>query len=532
MSVWNKISDYGVEKLKTAPQRRRHRIGNQLLAIVVLVNLGIGALELLLYGILLSRDSATYFGYAFAYTIPSLAMNCFAIGAYYFKNKTQDMDWSFLAVVPLVVYIGMFCVFLGAELMVHIIFFVLIPIPFFIYGHNYVSRIVLQEAVIIAGIVLSLLSYLYVKPLFALPADLAQIFRIVPFLTVILMLVLVSYYYWRQTLISDTQMLQEKRQLEDLLNNIIPRHKQAEKKYRNLVEGSGDIIFSLDADGRIKTINKALRTHLAFNPDEALQKPFEDYVFVEGERETSIEAALFRGYLRDVIQEQKTHSFRMALRHKYQHEAVELSFTLEYTETEGEVEILGKATSVQQDLILHFLQREKGRYTIGNSIAHAEILSHKLTRNLVKVFSTTEVQALRISLREILVNAIEHGNLAVTYEEKTDAQQDGDFLEFLRMRQQDPRYKDRKVLVEYLFDQNKVAYQITDEGAGFDHAVLLSDDSDSANENFLSHGRGITMTKNIFDLVRYNETGNRVLLVKHLSETEVENIPKEELVRV
>ena len=42
-------------------------------------------------------------------------------------------------------------------------------------------------------------------------------------------------------------------------------------------------------------------------------------------------------------------------------------------------------------------------------------------------------------------------------------------------------------------------------------------DSRDANERLLGHGRGISLAKNIFDEVRYNEKGNVVLLVKKIT---------------
>jgi len=60
-----------------------------------------------------------------------------------------------------------------------------------------------------------------------------------------------------------------------------------------------------------------------------------------------------------------------------------------------------------------------------------------------------------------------------------------------------------------------VVYIVTDEGSGFDHYKAVEDDSSNANAQFLAHGRGITMTKNIFDRVKYNERGNQVMLIKY-----------------
>jgi anti-sigma regulatory factor (Ser/Thr protein kinase) len=40
---------------------------------------------------------------------------------------------------------------------------------------------------------------------------------------------------------------------------------------------------------------------------------------------------------------------------------------------------------------------------------------------------------------------------------------------------------------------------------------------DAINDSMLSHGRGIAMARSVFDEIRYNTTGNQVLLIKRFS---------------
>ncbi|HNL75834.1 MAG TPA: ATP-binding protein, partial [Leptospiraceae bacterium] len=119
-------------------------------------------------------------------------------------------------------------------------------------------------------------------------------------------------------------------------------------------------------------------------------------------------------------------------------------------------------------------------------------------------------------VREIIINSIEHGNLNIDYNTKTELRKvKGRYFQFLQERQNDPLYKDRKVTVFYSLKSNRVSFLVKDEGKGFDHKKMLADNADTANANFLDHGRGIYMTKNTFDKIRYNPAGNKVLLVKY-----------------
>jgi hypothetical protein len=128
-----------------------------------------------------------------------------------------------------------------------------------------------------------------------------------------------------------------------------------------------------------------------------------------------------------------------------------------------------------------------------------------------------EVNMLRIGLREIIINSIEHGNLNISFEEKTEAILNDRYFEFVNERQSHPDYRDKRVRIEYLISASKAVYKITDQGKGFNHRKFLHGMIDDSPELMLAHGRGISMVKNIFDDVRYNLKGNQVLLVKHIN---------------
>ncbi|HPS56739.1 MAG TPA: ATP-binding protein [Spirochaetota bacterium] len=74
---------------------------------------------------------------------------------------------------------------------------------------------------------------------------------------------------------------------------------------------------------------------------------------------------------------------------------------------------------------------------------------------------------------------------------------------------------DKKVAIEYTLTPRKVVYVIRDDGAGFDHKKMRDSALATANDELLSHGRGIAMTTNAFDEVTYNNKGNEVKLVKY-----------------
>jgi CheY-like chemotaxis protein/anti-sigma regulatory factor (Ser/Thr protein kinase) len=113
-------------------------------------------------------------------------------------------------------------------------------------------------------------------------------------------------------------------------------------------------------------------------------------------------------------------------------------------------------------------------------------------------------------LFELLVNAIEHGNLALSYQEKTRLQAESQWEAELERRLADPQLGARRVSVEFrrADGDDDITMQITDQGDGFDWQHYVDTESISYLE---SHGRGILIARKLsFDNVSYHGKGNQV----------------------
>ena len=73
-----------------------------------------------------------------------------------------------------------------------------------------------------------------------------------------------------------------------------------------------------------------------------------------------------------------------------------------------------------------------------------------------------------IALSEIFMNAVEHGNLNLSYKLKTQLQKENRWLSEIEYRLTLPEYKNRLVTVAYTRTSEELIFKITDEGAGFD----------------------------------------------------------------
>jgi anti-sigma regulatory factor (Ser/Thr protein kinase) len=120
-----------------------------------------------------------------------------------------------------------------------------------------------------------------------------------------------------------------------------------------------------------------------------------------------------------------------------------------------------------------------------------------------------------LGLIEMITNAIEHGNLALSGAEKLALKARGEdfYLAELRRRAGIEPYRSRRVRVIFTPHPDKATFRIEDEGAGFDIQTLP--DSTVLWNPFAPAGRGILLTRALLDEVRYNKRGNAVTVVKY-----------------
>jgi hypothetical protein len=122
---------------------------------------------------------------------------------------------------------------------------------------------------------------------------------------------------------------------------------------------------------------------------------------------------------------------------------------------------------------------------------------------------------------ELLINAVEHGNLGITYDEKSQLLKDGLWADEIELRFQQPPYSDRYVTVSMEKTITDCVVTIKDQGNGFDWSNYLDF---SPERMFDLHGRGIAMSRLCgFDAIEYVGKGNVVVTTV---KTSVLNSPK------
>lgn len=121
-----------------------------------------------------------------------------------------------------------------------------------------------------------------------------------------------------------------------------------------------------------------------------------------------------------------------------------------------------------------------------------------------------------IAIMELFMNAIEHGNCSISFEEKSRyLEKDGNIFDLISVKNQDPVIGERKVDLHYRITPDYSNFSIRDEGDGFDWRNYKSTTGESGLEE--QHGRGILMAQHYLKELTYNERGNEVTFyLEHL----------------
>lgn len=132
-------------------------------------------------------------------------------------------------------------------------------------------------------------------------------------------------------------------------------------------------------------------------------------------------------------------------------------------------------------------------------------------QNLALLLAELSAEPSRVvtGLSELLLNAVEHGNLAISYQEKTALLMSGHWHQEINQRMRQPEHRDKRVHVRVVRDVKTTTYSIKDQGQGFDPEPYLDFSPERATD---VHGRGIAMSRLLsFDSLKYVGCGNQVI---------------------
>ncbi|MCX7656166.1 MAG: ATP-binding protein [Treponemataceae bacterium] len=316
--------------------------------------------------------------------------------------------------------------------------------------------------------------------------------------------------------------------LEETIEQLTISKEQVElhaQKYRSLFEGTTDAVALLDMNLTLQEYNPAAQRLFNLTTLEKSGPIHLIDILYKDERTENI----IQGQLYEIRERLKSSSEPVELLVQLVSpvgEPISCTFRFERIRYANAYEIILRAVPESRNSLVSAFLEGREHYSIENTLLAADEICRHVCSKLGRYLSQEEVTLAMMGLREMVINAIEHGNLEVSYEEKTQAQKEQRYFEFLAERKEHPRYKNRRVRLEYSITAERAVYRITDEGKGFDHTRYLKGNSPETvfkGDHPLEHGRGIMMSTLAFDRIIYNEKGNQVTLEKRFSKNVASN---------
>jgi anti-sigma regulatory factor (Ser/Thr protein kinase) len=171
----------------------------------------------------------------------------------------------------------------------------------------------------------------------------------------------------------------------------------------------------------------------------------------------------------------------------------------------------------QREFTKNLLDGVSGSFVIENDILAVNLYAGICATMLIQwgLINPDNKTNLQLALSELILNAVEHGNCGIGYNEKTAAMQQGlSVVDLVMEKCKDPAIRAKKVELQWEIRKDQSIFIIRDEGEGFDvmeqMRKIARQDVDSL------HGRGIHMASMLASEIRYNDKGNQVTLsIKH-----------------
>jgi len=157
----------------------------------------------------------------------------------------------------------------------------------------------------------------------------------------------------------------------------------------------------------------------------------------------------------------------------------------------GELEKAQNATNLMQTAYFKF-------QTLNDVHSLSSLLS----------YAYPEPKKIIMGLYELLINAVEHGNLGITYDEKSELNKLGRWEEEISQRLLITENKEKFATLEFEKNETEIVVTISDLGDGFNCSSYMDFDPLRIMDN---HGRGIAMANKLsFSSIEFNEAGNVV----------------------
>lgn len=156
--------------------------------------------------------------------------------------------------------------------------------------------------------------------------------------------------------------------------------------------------------------------------------------------------------------------------------------------------------------------QEAGTFVFGNDPMDLRFYTNFLVSYLYNTNRIADENRfnLQMTFQELLTNALEHGNLEIDYDMKTNwMMKGGDMIKLIQKRARESQFANRKIRISFNIGKTASKFSIRDDGNGFDWRKML----DSKADDDMLHGRGISLSRSLVHSLTYNEKGNEVTFI-------------------
>ncbi len=165
----------------------------------------------------------------------------------------------------------------------------------------------------------------------------------------------------------------------------------------------------------------------------------------------------------------------------------------------------------QQFLFNRGMQQQMNVNETGSFISDNDPIDILFYCNLITsyLYNTNRINdegrsAVQGALMELLLNAVEHGNCKISYDEKTEWLASGkNMLDLIAEKTKEDEAAKKKVYISYEISNARTRVSVRDDGDGFDWKSRLSGELTAG-----LHGMGIKLAESFVSKVQYNEKGN------------------------
>jgi anti-sigma regulatory factor (Ser/Thr protein kinase) len=178
----------------------------------------------------------------------------------------------------------------------------------------------------------------------------------------------------------------------------------------------------------------------------------------------------------------------------------------------------------QRGIQQHLLKNISGSFVVDNDPLDITTYTNLVTNYLynANLINKEIREKLHVALMELLINAIEHGNCKISYEEKTAwLEKNHDIMELIRRKNMIPEIRAKKVYFSYTISPDTSKFVIRDEGAGFNWRARMG-----TRLELGLHGMGMKMANLYVSSLSYNEQGNEASFELNHQRNESNTIPE------